>query len=146
MRRKLATLMAAGTLVLPAANAAAAVRASAPATKRVVSLKRVTTKKVAGTTVEADRWGTVQVTITVRTTTVTTGTRKKVTRRYTNLGGSYTYHTDRSQFIMSQSLPTLREEFLQAQSANIQMVSGATYTSEAFVQSLQSALLKARKA
>ena len=52
---------------------------------------------------------------------------------------------DRSQFIMSQSLPMLRQEFLSAQSANIQMVSGATYTSQAFVQSLQSALLKLRK-
>jgi uncharacterized protein with FMN-binding domain len=44
---------------------------------------------------------------------------------------------------MSQSLPYLRQEFLQAQSANVQMVSGATYTSEAFVQSLQSALMRA---
>ena len=63
--------------------------------------------------------------------------------RYTDLGGSYTYHTSRSQFIMSQALPQLRQEFLTAQSANVQMVSGATYTSQAFVQSLQSALLKA---
>ena len=64
--------------------------------------------------------------------------------RYTDLGGSYSYHTSRSQFIMSQALPLLRQEFLTAQSANIQMVSGATYTSEAFLQSLQSALLKAK--
>ena len=65
-----------------------------------------------------------------------------MTRRYIELGGSYTYHTDRSQYIMSQSLPSLRQEFLQAQSPNVQMVSGATYTSQAFVQSLQSALSK----
>jgi uncharacterized protein with FMN-binding domain len=64
-------------------------------------------------------------------------------RRFTDLGGGYTYHTARSQFIMSQALPILRQEFLAAQSAKIQMVSGATYTSEAFVRSLQSALLKA---
>ena len=44
---------------------------------------------------------------------------------------------------MSQSLPLLRQEFLQAQSANVQTVSGATYTSQAFEQSLQSALAKA---
>jgi uncharacterized protein with FMN-binding domain len=139
MRRRLAALIAAGTILIPVANAAAATRTAA-ATKIVV------TKKVAGTTAQADRWGTVQVTVTVRKTTVVTGTRKKVTRRYTNLTGSYTYHTDRSQFIMSNALPVLRQEFLQAQSANIQLVSGATYTSQAFEQSLQSALLEAKKA
>ena len=86
-----------------------------------------------------------QVTITVRKTTITTGKKKRVTRRYADLGGSYTYHTDRSQFIMEQALPILRQEFLQAHSANIQMVSGATYTSQAFMQSLQAALLQAQK-
>jgi uncharacterized protein with FMN-binding domain len=140
MRTKLATLIAAGTLVLPVANAAAATRSS-------TSTRVVVTKKLTGIAAQADRWGTVQVTIVMRKTTVTTGTRKKVTRRYTNLTGSYTYHTDRSQFIMSQALPVLRQEFLQAQSAaGVQMVSGATYTSEAFVQSLQAAILKAKSA
>ena len=66
-----------------------------------------------------------------------------MTRKFSDLGGGYTYHTSRSQFIMSQALPILRQEFLAAQSAKIQMVSGATYTSQAFIQSLQSALLKA---
>jgi uncharacterized protein with FMN-binding domain len=36
--------------------------------------------------------------------------------------------------------PILRSEALQAQSANIDGVSGATYTSTAYAQSLQSAL------
>ncbi len=48
--------------------------------------------------------------------TTTTPGSKKVTRRYTDLGGSYTYHTGRSQFIMSNALPQLRSEFLSAQS------------------------------
>jgi uncharacterized protein with FMN-binding domain len=78
------------------------------------------------------------VTVTVRLTTV----GKRTTRKYVDLGGSYSYHTGRSQFIMSQALPILRQEFLQGQSPNVQMVSGATYTSQAFVQSLQSALSK----
>ena len=78
------------------------------------------------------------------TAKVTTSGGKK-TIRYTNLGGSYTYHTDRSQYIMSQSLPYLRQEFLSVQSANVQLVSGATDTSQAFEQSLQSALLKLSK-
>jgi len=46
----------------------------------------------------------------------------------------------RSQRIASRAAPTLREEALQAQSANIDSVSGATITSEAYAQSLQAAL------
>jgi hypothetical protein len=45
-----------------------------------------------------------------------------------------------SQSLALQVIPTLRSEVLQAQSANINGVSGATYTSEAFASSLQSAL------
>ncbi len=50
----------------------------------------------------------------------------------------------RSQSINSQATPILRQEAIQAQSANVQAVSGATLTSEAFVQSLQSALSQAK--
>lgn len=46
----------------------------------------------------------------------------------------------RSQMIDQGSIPILEQEALQAQSANIQGVSGASYTSAGFVQSLQSAL------
>ena len=48
----------------------------------------------------------------------------------------------RSQSIDQQSIPILEQEALQAQSANIQSVSGASYTSAGFEQSLQSALTK----
>ncbi len=47
-----------------------------------------------------------------------------------------------SESIDQRSIPTLEQEALQAQSANIQSVSGASYTSAGFVQSLQSALTK----
>lgn len=50
----------------------------------------------------------------------------------------------RSQSISSQATPLLRSEALQAQSANVNLLSGATYTSEGFAQSLQSALAGAR--
>ena len=40
--------------------------------------------------------------------------------------------------------PMLREAALSAQSANIDLVSGATYTSRAYAQSLQSALDQAQ--
>lgn len=48
----------------------------------------------------------------------------------------------RSQSIDQESIPTLEQEAIQAQSANIQGVSGASYTSSGFEQSLQGALGK----
>jgi uncharacterized protein with FMN-binding domain len=46
----------------------------------------------------------------------------------------------RSQSIDQQSIPILEQEAVQSQSGNIQGVSGASYTSAGFEQSLQSAL------
>jgi uncharacterized protein with FMN-binding domain len=46
----------------------------------------------------------------------------------------------RSREISQFSAPILHDEALQAQSAQIDTVSGATYTSEAYRESLQSAL------
>jgi uncharacterized protein with FMN-binding domain len=51
----------------------------------------------------------------------------------------------RSAYISSQAAPILRQEALDAQSANIDVVSGATYTSEGYAQSLQAALDAARR-
>lgn len=48
-----------------------------------------------------------------------------------------------SQRINSQAAPTLVEEALSAQSADVASVSGATYTSTGFLQSLQSVLSQA---
>lgn len=45
-----------------------------------------------------------------------------------------------SQSIAGQADPILTSEALSAQSANIQSVSGASYTSQGFIQSLQAAL------
>jgi uncharacterized protein with FMN-binding domain len=55
------------------------------------------------------------------------------------------FDTDRprSRDLMGGSFPTLCKEALDAQSAKIHQVSGATVTSNAFVASLQSALVKA---
>ncbi len=50
-----------------------------------------------------------------------------------------------SDYINSQAMPYLIQEAIQAQSANIDGVSGATDTSLAFVQSLSSALTQAKK-
>lgn len=49
-----------------------------------------------------------------------------------------------SQSINSQAIPYLQQEAIQAQSANVDAISGATYTSEAFTQSLSQALSSAK--
>ena len=56
-------------------------------------------------------------------------------------------HTDdgvNSQMIDGRALPLLNNETLTAQSAKINAVSGASYTSAGYIKSLQSALDKAR--
>ena len=50
------------------------------------------------------------------------------------------YDRPRSREINSAVEPMLRQEVLQAQSAQIDLISGATYTSEGYSMSLQSAL------
>jgi hypothetical protein len=49
----------------------------------------------------------------------------------------------RSQAISDQVAPMLHDEVVQAQSAQIDTIGGATYTSDGYAQSLQSALDKA---
>jgi len=86
------------------------------------------TRTVTGDTIQT-RWGPVQVRITLKGGRLTEVTAVQ-------------YPTDnpRDQEINSFALPRLRSEALQAQSANIDTVSGATYTSDGYRQSLQSAL------
>jgi uncharacterized protein with FMN-binding domain len=48
-----------------------------------------------------------------------------------------------SAYIASVAMPDLRQEVLQAQSARIYIVSGATYDSDSYAQSVQSALNQA---
>jgi uncharacterized protein with FMN-binding domain len=56
------------------------------------------------------------------------------------------YPSDRStsRYINSQAMPLLQQEAIQAQSANVSGVSGASDTSMAFVQSLGDALAQAK--
>lgn len=77
------------------------------------------------------RWGPVQVTIKVR--------GKKIV----NVSATAPTDRTRSAFINGQALPMLKQEVLQAQSATISSISGATMTSTAYIQSLQGALQKA---
>jgi uncharacterized protein with FMN-binding domain len=79
------------------------------------------------------RWGPVQVKV-----TITGGHLVDVVALQTPASHQ------RSVFINDQAVPMLRSEALQAQSANINTISGATYTSDGYAQSLQSALDQAR--
>jgi uncharacterized protein with FMN-binding domain len=87
------------------------------------------TRTVDGSSVNYD-WGVLSVSVTVRKGKIT-----KVGIASLNDGGN-----PRSQLIDQQSLPILEQQAIQAQSTNIQGVSGASYTSAGFEQSLQSAL------
>jgi uncharacterized protein with FMN-binding domain len=75
------------------------------------------------------RWGPVQVAITVANGKITAVDVPQ-----------YPHGNGRDQQINAYALPVLKQETLSAQSANIDMVSGATVTSDGYVQSLQSAL------
>ncbi|MFL6106000.1 MAG: FMN-binding protein [Marmoricola sp.] len=80
-------------------------------------------------TVASTRWGPVQVQLTVASGKIT----KVSVLQYPSGNG-------RDQEINSYALPILTQETIDAQSANIDMVSGATVTSDGYLQSLQSAL------
>jgi uncharacterized protein with FMN-binding domain len=82
----------------------------------------------AGQTVST-RYGDVQVQITVQNGKITDVAALHLTDA-----------ERRSQMISATAAPILRSEVLQAQSANVQTVSGATITSDAYLQSLQAAL------
>lgn len=65
-----------------------------------------------------------------------TGTKiTAVTIGTLNDGGNY-----RSQSIDAMAIPILEQEAMAAQSSKVQSVSGASYTSAGFIQSLQAAL------
>ena len=106
--------------------------AAVPAGSAFAATAHATSQKFKGP-VEDMRWGPVQATITVK--------NKKITK----VSISVSPETSRSQFIDDQAVPLLKSETLQAQSATIDEVSGATDTSDAFIQSLESAVKKAKQ-
>ena len=136
MRKAVTAVVTAVAMGIPVANAAAAA-------KKVITV----TKSVTGPQAQASRWGYIQVTLDVRKTTTFLGTKKTVARKITAVKVPvYPNHTDRSVYINGQALPWLKQETLAAQfKGNVQLISGATDTSYAFQQSLQAALLTAKK-
>jgi hypothetical protein len=116
----------------PASGSAGTPRAgatgAAPPTKRPGASRSVTTRQVVGALV-GTRYGDVQVKIVVSGTHI----RDVVALHLTD-------SSDTSVQISAGAAPTLRREALAAQSATIDLVSGATYTSEGYKQSLQAAI------
>lgn len=78
------------------------------------------------------RFGPVQVEITVQAGRITKSVVTQVP-----------WNDRRDQEINSYAVPVLNDETVQAQSAGIDMVSGATFTSDGYIQSLQSAIDRA---
>ncbi|MGX4693245.1 FMN-binding protein [Streptomyces sp. JNUCC 63] len=85
-------------------------------------------RTVTGETVRT-RWGPVQVRVTLKNNRITEVTAL-----------SYPTENPRDREISGYAVPQLRREALAAQSADIDTVSGATYTSDGYRRSLQSAL------
>lgn len=110
--------------VVPTAQAAAASKPTATAVSKTPN------GQYAGSIV-TEQYGAVQATI------VTTN------GKITNVLISAPQDNPRSAGINQQAVPILKSETLQAQSASINGVSGATFTSNAYIQSLQAALTKA---
>lgn len=101
---------------------ATATPSAAPSTAAAATSKTITGA------VEQNRYGPFQVQVTFSGSTITA-----VQVLQSPADG-------RSQRINEQATPILEQEAIAAQSAKIDTVSGATYTSESYMQSLQSAI------
>ena len=139
MRKNLTIILTTVVVAMPNVNALAAAAGPKASAKKII----VARKAFTGSLGQADRWGNVQVTIVVKKTTTTAGTRKTVKRHIESIKVPvFPDHTGRSVFISQHALPMLIQEALKAQSTHIYIISGATYTSDAFGLSLQGAITK----
>jgi uncharacterized protein with FMN-binding domain len=116
-----------------AGNAAGSTDTTGQASGQTTSSNSSSSSSVADGTYTGDdvntRFGSVQVQITVSGGQITDVAALQLT------------DTDRRSIqISNRAAPVLRSEVLQSQSANVSNVSGATYTSDAYLQSLQSAI------
>ncbi|MDF6022922.1 FMN-binding protein [Streptomyces sp. JH34] len=113
---------------LPGPDASAAHAPASARTSTAPSGSSAGTGTYTGDPVDT-RYGTVQVAVTV--------TKGKVTSVEVLQAPD---QNGRDQQISSRALPRLTQEAITAQSAHIDAVSGASYTSQGYVESLQSAL------
>jgi uncharacterized protein with FMN-binding domain len=124
MNRKLSALVFTALAGPPVAGVLTAAPASA------AGAQSSATRTYRGATVQTT-WGPMQVMISVK--------GKKITK----VKVVDPTHTSRSLVLADRAVPVLIRETLSAQSARIDVVSGATAISQAYVSSLQSALKRA---
>jgi uncharacterized protein with FMN-binding domain len=105
--------------------------AGKPPARRSARSAPARTRRLTGAAVQ-DPYGTVQVVVTMK--------RGKIMDVQ---AVALPLDSDRSRSINTAAAPLLRSEVLRAQSAQVDVISGATYTSEAYAQSLQAALDRA---
>lgn len=82
---------------------------------------------------QTNRYGSITVTV-----TITNG-------KITDVSAQASAADSHSQRINSQAIPQLKSTVIAAQSADVSTVSGATYTSDSYLTSLQSALDQAKQ-
>src|SRR6476620_8716693 len=117
-----------GAAATPTPSASASPRSSSSSSFSSSSSSSSAAKTYAGDAI-GTRYGDVQVQITVKSGKITAAQVLQVP-----------WNDNRDQEINSYAVPVLNSEVVQAQSATIDMVSGATYTSDGYIQSLQSAI------
>ena len=100
-----------------------------PSAKGVAASKKPATVKTYQGSVAQTRYGPVQVALTVKGGSIT----QVSVLQYPNASGT-------DQQINSYALPILVDQTVKGQGSHVQMVSGATYTSQGYLTSLQSAL------
>ena len=119
----------AATVSSSASKSTATSTSAATSAATSATAKKVLTRTVKGSVVQT-QFGPVQVQVTLNGNKITT-----IKALQTPQGG-------RSSWINKQAVPYLVQQTLTAQSAAIQGVGGATYTTEGWITSLQSALSK----
>ncbi len=140
MRKTVASIVCASALTIPVGNVWAASRTPTAQKKKVVTVSRSVTSPL----VNVDRWGELRVAVKLNVTSSTVAGKTTKSWKVTSISFPvYPSHTDRSAFISERSLPILKQEVLQMKGNSIQLVSGATDTSYAFVEALRGALAKA---
>lgn len=103
--------------------------ALAPSATPSASAKQSTGTTTTTGALETDRYGDTQVKVTIKDGKITEVTVL-----------AYNSDDPRSAQISEAAIPTLRQEVLSTQTAAVDTVSGATYTSNAYAASLQAAL------
>jgi uncharacterized protein with FMN-binding domain len=125
-----------GPASAPPSTSSASAAPSTSSAKAAPSKPASGTKTVTGTAVPASEGGRRQFGVVTVQLTVTNGTITAATVI------SWPHNDQHSMQISSFAIPVLNSEVVAAQSAQIDAVSGATITSDAYAQSLQAALDK----